>query len=147
MADHSRRIPGAERPGATRPTPEQAAEIEALTAAATAGPWAVDTAYGLFVEDAGGAPIADLNWAASTEAERERARADAEFIAAARTAVPALLAEMDALTAEQHRTRELLRQIRLIAASGRWTADPRDISGSLTRIVELIDQSGDHRGR
>ncbi|SEG44469.1 hypothetical protein SAMN04489712_105253 [Thermomonospora echinospora] len=78
--------------------PERAAEIEALTAAATPGPWSVDTVGGLFVEAAEGA-VADLAWAAQDETELAAIKADAEFIAAARADVPLLLAayrEVDA---------------------------------------------------
>ena len=80
-------------------TPERLAEIEARAEAATEGPWeAWDRGIGFEVH---------VNGEGLNSEFRETFRqADAEFIAAARTDVPALLAEVRRLQAAVERVRD-----------------------------------------
>ena len=81
-------------------TPERMAEIEARANAATPGPWeAWDRGIGFEVHVNG----EELN----SEFRETFRQADAEFIAEARTDVPALLAEVRRLQAAVERVREL----------------------------------------
>lgn len=85
-------------------TDEQLAEWRRLADAAWPGPWELE----LDRNDQQNVYAADRTWIAllphqcvrSIEEERER---DAEFIAAARAAVPALIAEVERLRGEQNR--------------------------------------------
>jgi hypothetical protein len=80
----------------TETTPQQRAEWAALAEAATPGPWeAVQGASaGWWVEQPNTATIADIDIDYSGQPD-----ADAAFIAAAREAVPALLADLEAVEA------------------------------------------------
>jgi hypothetical protein len=82
---------------ATQPlTDEQYAAIRAREAAATPGPWAIEWDH----DDVTGAPFpVSLGPIGYLEHHGERDVADAEFIAAAREDVPALLAHADRLNA------------------------------------------------
>jgi hypothetical protein len=82
-------------------TQEQRAEWSALAQAATPGEWAANTVRDtrldidvVWVENS----MASIVWCGA--ANRLDVHANAAFIAAARAAVPALLADVDALTAE-----------------------------------------------
>ena len=82
-------------------TPDDLARIEARAAAATEGPWVVETPESVYGHD-GGPDWADLRWVSdrATVADDDPpwlgpvATADAEFIAHARTDVPALVAAL-----------------------------------------------------
>lgn len=94
-------------------------EIRALADAATPGPWEPGTWYG--TDDGGWAAIGPHHVGSEDEHlphgcepdcdHHEQAKADARFIAAAREAVPALLAEVERLTS-------LIRDVEWSAGSG-----------------------------
>ena len=91
-------------------TPERLAEIEARANAATEGPWMAGTVEGIDYGAVYGAPETDecgitaIPWLVD---DLSRYPGTAEFIAAARTDVPALLAEVRRLQAAVERVREL----------------------------------------
>jgi hypothetical protein len=81
-------------------TPQQLDEIEQRANAATPGPWTTD---GWEIYQGGGSSAPDLMaWAGETcrADDYDGSRNDADFIAHARTDVPALLAEIRRLRAE-----------------------------------------------
>jgi hypothetical protein len=82
------------------PTDEQYAAIRAREAVATKGPWWADSHEIYAGQQTGNR--AQYEWIGETcrPGEIERSEADARFIAAARTDVPMLLAEVDRLRAE-----------------------------------------------
>lgn len=100
-------------------TPEREQEIRTREQAATPGPWESDGAeiYGTL----GGILMLDL-WVGETldVEDQERSNADAAFIAAARSAVPELLAEVDRL---RTRVAELEAQAEKVAAFCAQRAD------------------------
>lgn len=77
---------------------ERLAEIRARVDATTTGPWAVRD---LYVIAPGDVHIADFEWLADTDKEWAEFKANATFTAAARQDVPALLAEVERLRAEE----------------------------------------------
>ena len=87
-------------------TDERLAELEALCAAATPGPWtpSVDSDRGYVGEDYGRWWLPSFKEAPfsvfSLEDKEAQADRDAAFLCAARTAVPELLAEVRRLRAE-----------------------------------------------
>lgn len=81
-------------------TPERLAELRAIAAAATPGPWTTSSAWSV-------RSGRDELVAATSYYNHE---ADAEFIAAARTAIPALLAEIERLVSERGALRAALRE-------------------------------------
>jgi len=81
-----------------RLSPEREAEIAARAEAATPGPWEANARIGIVTNKVGD-PLAVFGGGAQD-------RADAEFTAAARTDVPALLAELAAVRAERDQARE-----------------------------------------
>jgi len=94
-------------------TPEQLAEWAALTDAATMGPWEVRRLS--WPQDSRDASDIVSPFGVISDAENMPKAADAAFIAAARAAVPALIAEVQRLRAavkytEQLAERELYRQ-------------------------------------
>ncbi len=102
-------------------TPEKLAELEALAGKATVGPWNVDEsrngAHNQNIESAevvrmdNGKPVAWLHITAWKQ-DRRDARPDAHFIAASRTAVPELIAEVRRLAAENRALLDLLARAR-----------------------------------
>lgn len=89
-------------------TPEQLDEIEARANRATEGPWTVsetvdETEYGSYTA-CGVQPIAPLEWYSDSDvahvALEPMVEEDAKFIAAARTDVPNLVAEVRRLRAQ-----------------------------------------------
>ena len=87
-------------------TPEQIQHLRDLADKATPGPWEMsevvdDTEFGSYMAY-GVAPIAPLEWYSDSDAAHTALdvmdKADAEFIAACREAVPALLDLIDRLT-------------------------------------------------
>lgn len=101
-------------------TPERLAEIEARVDAATPGPWhARDRGIGHELHH-GAADDCKQNWCEDVNGEHRETfrRGDAEFIAAARNDVPALLAEVRRLQAAAERVRELLAEWSVTTPSG-----------------------------
>lgn len=86
-------------------TPEQIAEWRRLAEAATPGPWSAPVETGP-TEVHGATPVAITSLVHSV-AEKH----DARFIAAAREAVPALLAEVERLRADYEARREACRAL------------------------------------
>lgn len=78
---------------------EQLADIEARATAATPGPWCTDS-WEIYQ---GAEYVAGAEWIGETcrAGEMDDGRADAEFVAAARTDVPALLAEIRRLKGQR----------------------------------------------
>ena len=102
-------------------TPERLAEIEARANAATQGPWEWHPYMGSGATLAKpNHPFHELNILKTTD-DWPPVAADAEFIAAARTDVPALLAEVRRLQAAVERVRELHRPGDYSASRGVWT--------------------------
>jgi hypothetical protein len=84
-------------------TDEELARIEALANAATPGPWEVRAHDDLF------AVKGQSGWVASMDADTSAADAsNSEFIAAARDAVPALVAEVKRLRRIESLARDVL---------------------------------------
>lgn len=77
-------------------SPERLAEIKDRADQATSAPWKRE---GLYVITETGEQIADCEWLASSDEEWAQFEKDADFIAAARQDVPALLAEIERLKA------------------------------------------------
>lgn len=93
-------------------TPERLAEIEALVAAATPGPWS-DCGDGDILGDNDEIIVGTTIFLRNpSESDREYRLKDAGFIAAARTAVPELLAEVRRLEAELAEQERVLLQER-----------------------------------
>ncbi len=88
-------------------TPDELARLRALCEAATPGPWEVAGNLQTKVFDEVVAPHRTGNpeWCEGV-ADCDTGEEDAEFIATARTAVPALIAEVERLTAELDRLME-----------------------------------------
>jgi hypothetical protein len=86
-----------------RLSPEREAEIAARVEAATPGPWCTDS-WEIYQ---GAEYVAGAEWIGETcrAGEMDDSRADAEFVAHARTDVPALLAELAAVRAERDQAR------------------------------------------
>lgn len=91
-------------------TPAELAELEALEAAATPGPWEADEWYGM--DDGGWCAVGPHHQCSDDEDDcddspdsppHQRAKADARFIAAARSALPRLLARVRELEVELER--------------------------------------------
>ena len=96
-------------------TPERLAEIEARANAATQGPWEWHPYMGSGATLAKpNHPFHELNILKTTD-DWPPVAADAEFIAAARTDVPALLAEVRRLQAAVERVRELHKPVPVYA--------------------------------
>ncbi|MFH8380672.1 hypothetical protein ACH4E7_06980 [Kitasatospora sp. NPDC018058] len=83
--------------------------IQARADAATDGPWTVDDS------EIEADIIAASGWIARTDSEFSEDRANAEFIAAARTDVEQLLARVRELEAETERLRDVLKRTRALA--------------------------------
>ena len=84
-------------------TPEQLAQWRALADAATPGPWEATSTWS---DDGDSYYVAVVDGRALLDTYVSMTDADAAFIAAAREAVPALLAEVERLTAEVRRHEE-----------------------------------------
>jgi hypothetical protein len=103
-------------------TPERLAEIAARAAAATPGPWWTDT----LTEHSGGESVGvDAEGDSWVIPCQDIDRADAEFVAHARTDVPALLTRVAELEAS------------LREACDRIAAQESDLSGATARVAAL----------
>lgn len=102
-------------------TDQQLSGIEARANAATPGPWCTDS-WEIYQ---GAEYEAGAEWIGETcrAGEMDDSRADAEFVAAARTDVPALLAEVRRLTA---RVAELEPDVDLLEALRAYGVDNWD---------------------
>lgn len=91
-------------------TPTGRAALRKMAAAATPGPWDGTQCWRDLAED-----DKTWLWGASTPVSpnQEQAKADAAFVAAARTAMPAALDELDRLTTALAAAREALRPFAL----------------------------------
>lgn len=91
------------------PEPLDLDAVEALCDAATAGPWRTEDAIGapfnIESENGLGVAIAHQQVSISHDLKQQHRRANAAFIAAARTLVPALVTRLRALDAENARLR------------------------------------------
>ncbi len=119
----------------TRPTPEQLAEWRRLAEAASPAPWRhrdrlsdgtphCDVLSDHGADDDGWFIVTGENPASSADGGYDMDPADARFIAASRTAVPALLDRVAELEASNERLREALRLIRsarLMPSGGFYT--------------------------
>ena len=99
---------------------ERLTEIAARTQAATAGPWCTDRLAESDGSESIGVDAGDDNWIVPCQ---DLDPADAEFIAHARADVPALLDEIDRLTAQRDR-----RRIHLVALQN----DALNVRGALS---------------
>ena len=99
---------------------ERLTEIAARTQAATAGPWCTDRLAESDDSESIGVDAGDDNWIVPCQ---DLDPADAEFIAHARADVPALLDEIDRLTAQRDR-----RRIHLVALQN----DALNVRGALS---------------
>ena len=86
-------------------TPEKIAELTALCEKAAPGPWRVGPVDDTRVEDAAGNEVAQIDGDYNQPDTWPQMEANAAFIAAARTALPELLAEVTRITREQQEER------------------------------------------
>ena len=86
-------------------TPERIAELTALCEKAAPGPWRVGPVDDTRVEDAAGNEVAQIDGDYNQPDTWPQMEANAAFIAAARTALPELLAEVTSITREQQEER------------------------------------------
>ena len=86
-------------------TPERIAELTALCEKAAPGPWRVGPVDDTRVEDAAGNEVAQIDGDYNQPDTWPQMEANAAFIAAARTALPELLAELTRITREQQEER------------------------------------------
>ena len=119
---------------------DRLAEIEALANAATEGPW---TASGPFIGAVNAPEEDDPIFAEVNGEDDERAELDAEFIAHARTDVPALVAALRAVLAEADALDVLAKQSEGLSfdptQSGMATAHrlaARGIRGAITSALD-----------
>lgn len=121
-------------------TNDELDRLEALAGAATAGPWAArPDRCGVFhtVDDARGCSV--LDWHDGPNEPTFRMQADAEFIAAAREAVPALVAEVRRLTKERDEAMALATAMRGVAE--RAVNKAEELNGLLRRSVAAAERS------
>lgn len=109
-------------------TDDEAKELARLEAAATPGPWTPDEDDDLMVPPSDPSDTRPMVSIVGCRAGGEQGSADAAFIAAARNALPRLLAEREAL-------RSLLREARMVVG------DVAGMSPSLNELRERIDQA------
>ena len=93
-------------------TDEELAAIRARVDAASLGPWRVFQKWRLEVEDANGEQVADIGYIGYDDGPDDETRrfmeADSAFIAASRQDIPALLAEVERLRAENAALRKVI---------------------------------------
>jgi outer membrane murein-binding lipoprotein Lpp len=111
-------------PESTILTEDEVAEIEAQASAATEGPWVYDDAHGAVIKQASG----DKSWIVQSWSKQEQSfvdeRENGEFIAHARTDIPALCQTVRALRAalEESEAHARILRDRLVVADGVYTA-------------------------
>lgn len=115
-------------------TPEDLDSLRVLAVMATPGPWWVHTRLGAVMAIAATpVPVLDDNGA---HCPLDISRGDAEFIAAAREAVPALLDEVDDLRYDLQEAKARVRELEeQLAAAKRAEAGGEDLK---RRIEELL---------
>lgn len=137
------------RAGAVPLADDGFAEIRARAEAATEGPWCTDD-WEIYQ---GAEYMPGLSrWVGETCRGHvdgfPQDRADAAFIAAARSDVPALLAEVDRLRAERHSTNEALDDaVKAIAEKGARVAElEQQLAAAIESPLAVAARGGERRG-
>jgi hypothetical protein len=119
-------------------TREELDRWKQLADAATAGPWEADTRPVKLIHGTVYLPIGPMSL------DLEGARVDAEFIAAARDAVPRLVAEVERLTEEYGRAAEVV--VKCSGELGLLTGENMQLTEEVERLREKIGYC-DHEWR